>query len=44
MTTNFTRVTRRPTPDELLAKLQAIVPGFRAAWQKSMFLTLTNDE
>lgn len=38
MTMEFTRVTRRPTPEELLAKLCGFVPGFVATWQKSLFV------
>lgn len=38
MTTDFVHVTRRPTPDELLAQLREFVPGFCAAWQKSLFV------
>jgi hypothetical protein len=31
-------VTRRPTPDEVLAQLRDFVPGFGAAWRDSLFL------
>jgi hypothetical protein len=38
MTTNFTRIIRHPTPDELLAKLCEFIPGFCAAWPHSYFI------
>src|SRR6266403_406310 len=38
MTHDITHVTRRPTPDELLAQLRDIVPGFGAAWRGSLFV------
>jgi hypothetical protein len=38
VTTDFVHVTRRPAPDDLLAQLREIVPGFGAAWQKSLFV------
>ena len=38
MSGDFVRVTRRPTPDELLARVSESVPGFGAAWPGSLFL------
>ena len=38
MKAEFTRVTRRPTPDELLAKLCGLVPSFADAWETSLFV------
>ncbi len=38
MAEDFTIVTRHPTPQELLARLFEFVPGFRAAWQDSLFV------
>ncbi len=38
MTEDFVLVTRHPTPEELLAHLSEFVPGFRAAWQETLFI------
>jgi len=38
MTDDFILVTRHPTPQELLTRLLEFVPGFRAAWQDSLFI------
>lgn len=38
MTHDLTHVTRSSTPDELLAQLCEIVPGFGAAWRDSLFV------
>jgi hypothetical protein len=38
MTPEFVRVTRQPTPEELLAELCRLVPGFSAAWRSSLFI------
>lgn len=38
MSGGFVRVTRRPTPDELLARLSELVPGFGETWPGSLFL------
>jgi hypothetical protein len=38
MTTEFTRITRHPTPDEILARLFEFAPGFRSAWPHSHFV------
>ena len=38
MIPDFTRVTRRPTPEELLAQLCEFLPGFGAAWRDSLFV------
>ena len=38
MSPDFTRLTRRPTPDELLAQLCELVPGFGPAWRDSLFI------
>src|SRR5688500_13763681 len=37
MSRNFIRLTRTPTPEELLAQLQELVPHFGPAWQQSVF-------
>lgn len=38
MTDDFIIVTRHPTPQELLARLSELVPGFGAAWRDSLFI------
>lgn len=38
MTVDYVHVPRRPTPEELLARLVEFVPGFRAAWKDSLFI------
>jgi hypothetical protein len=38
MTPDFIHITQRPTPDELLAQLCELVPGFGGAWRDSLFV------
>lgn len=38
MSSDFIRLTRTPTPEELLAQLQELVPHFGSAWQQSVFV------
>ncbi len=38
MSSDFLRATRRPTSDEVLARLSELVPGFGAAWPGGSFI------
>jgi hypothetical protein len=38
MTHDFNQVTRRPTPEELLAQLSEILPAFLTVWEESLFV------